>query len=44
MAVLADPMRRMIFEMLAEGPRSVSDIAEQFASDSSRRCRNICVR
>ena len=28
MAVLADPMRRMIFEMLAEGPRSVSDIAE----------------
>ena len=28
MAVLADPMRRMIFEMLAEGPRSVSEIAE----------------
>jgi len=27
MAVLADPMRRAIFEMLAEGPRSVGDIA-----------------
>jgi DNA-binding transcriptional ArsR family regulator len=29
MAVLADPMRRAIFEMLAEGPRSVGDIAER---------------
>jgi DNA-binding transcriptional ArsR family regulator len=27
MAVLADPMRRAIFEMLAEGPRAVGDIA-----------------
>jgi DNA-binding transcriptional ArsR family regulator len=27
MAVLADPMRRAIFEMLADGPRSVGDIA-----------------
>ena len=27
MAVLADPMRRAIFEMLAEGPSSVGDIA-----------------
>lgn len=29
MGVLADPMRRAIFEMLAEGPRSVGDIAEK---------------
>ena len=29
MAVLADPMRRAIFEMLADGPRSVGDIAER---------------
>ena len=29
MAVLADPMRRSIFEMLAEGPRAVNDIAER---------------
>src|SRR6478736_5213145 len=28
MAVLGDPMRRAIFEMLAEGPRSVGEIAE----------------
>jgi len=28
MAVLADPMRRAIFEMLVEGPRSVGDIAD----------------
>ena len=27
MAVLADPMRRAIFEMLAEGPSSVGEIA-----------------
>ena len=27
MAVLADPMRRAIFEMLTEGPSSVGDIA-----------------
>lgn len=27
MAVLADPMRRAIFEMLADGPRSVGEIA-----------------
>jgi hypothetical protein len=29
MAVLADPMRRAIFEMLTEGPRAVGDIAEK---------------
>jgi DNA-binding transcriptional ArsR family regulator len=29
MAVLADPMRRAIFEMLVEGPRSVGDIADR---------------
>ncbi|MGZ3409076.1 MAG: ArsR/SmtB family transcription factor [Xanthobacteraceae bacterium] len=29
MAVLADPMRRSIFEMLAEGPRAVNEIAER---------------
>jgi DNA-binding transcriptional ArsR family regulator len=29
MAVLADPMRRAIFEMLADGPRSVGDIADK---------------
>ena len=29
MAALGDPMRRAIFEMLAEGPRSVGDIAER---------------
>src|SRR3954464_14797569 len=28
MAVLGDPMRRAIFEMLADGPRSVGDIAD----------------
>lgn len=28
MAVLADPMRRAIFEMLADGPRSVGEIAD----------------
>jgi DNA-binding transcriptional ArsR family regulator len=28
MAVLGDPMRRAIFEMLAEGPRSVGEIAD----------------
>jgi DNA-binding transcriptional ArsR family regulator len=28
MAVLGDPMRRAIFEMLADGPRSVGEIAE----------------
>src|SRR5437868_12536542 len=28
MALLGDPMRRAIFEMLAEGPRSVGEIAE----------------
>jgi DNA-binding transcriptional ArsR family regulator len=28
MAVLADPMRRAIFEMLADGPRAVGDIAD----------------
>jgi DNA-binding transcriptional ArsR family regulator len=28
MAVLADPMRRSIFEMLAEGPRAVSELAD----------------
>jgi DNA-binding transcriptional ArsR family regulator len=27
MAVLGDPVRRAIFEMLAEGPRAVGDIA-----------------
>ena len=30
MAVLADPMRRAIFEMLADGPRSVGELAEHF--------------
>jgi DNA-binding transcriptional ArsR family regulator len=30
MAVLGDPVRRAIFEMLAEGPRSVGDIAGRF--------------
>ncbi|WP_342359151.1 metalloregulator ArsR/SmtB family transcription factor [Terrarubrum flagellatum] len=29
MAALGDPMRRAIFEMLADGPRSVSEIAER---------------
>jgi DNA-binding transcriptional ArsR family regulator len=29
MAVLADPMRRAIFEILAEGPSSVGEIAER---------------
>jgi DNA-binding transcriptional ArsR family regulator len=29
MAVLADPMRRAIFEMLADGPHSVGDIARR---------------
>ena len=29
MAVLADPMRRAIFEMLADGPRSVGEIADR---------------
>jgi DNA-binding transcriptional ArsR family regulator len=29
MAALADPMRRAIFEMLAEGPLSVGEIAER---------------
>ena len=29
MATLADPVRRAIFEMLAEGPRSVGDIARR---------------
>ena len=29
MAALGDPVRRAIFEMLAEGPRSVGDIAEK---------------
>ncbi len=29
MAVLADPMRRVIFEMLTDGPRSVGEIAER---------------
>ena len=29
MAALADPMRRAIFEMLADGPRSVGEIAER---------------
>ncbi len=29
MAALADPMRRAIFEMLADGPRSVGDLAER---------------
>jgi DNA-binding transcriptional ArsR family regulator len=28
MAVLGDPMRRAIFEMLVDGPRSVGEIAE----------------
>jgi DNA-binding transcriptional ArsR family regulator len=28
MAVLADPMRRSIFEMLADGPRAVNEIAD----------------
>ena len=29
MSALADPMRRAIFEMLAEGPSSVTDIASR---------------
>jgi len=29
MAVLGDPVRRAIFEILADGPRSVGDIAEK---------------
>jgi DNA-binding transcriptional ArsR family regulator len=29
MAALADPVRRSIFEMLADGPRSVGDIARR---------------
>jgi DNA-binding transcriptional ArsR family regulator len=29
LAVLADPMRRAIFEMLVEGPRAVGDIADR---------------
>lgn len=29
MAVLADPMRRSIFEILAEGPRAVNEVADR---------------